>query len=57
MMKFESDLFPQSNVRVIPTGTPDQLDVWYHEHFEDPTAEEIDQAWGDWIEETFDPDA
>lgn len=57
MMTFESDLFPQSNVRVIPTGTPDQLDVWYHEHFEDPTPEEIDEAWGSWMEETFDPDA
>lgn len=41
MMKFESDL-PGVTVIVIPTGTPDQLDEWYGEHFE-PT----DQDWAD----------
>jgi hypothetical protein len=55
MMNFESDL-PGVTTIVIPTGSPDLLDVWYHEHFEDPAAEEIDQAWGEWRELTFDPD-
>lgn len=35
---FASDIAPASNVRVIPTGQPDQLDEWYEEHEdEDPT--------------------
>ena len=47
MMKFESD--KATTTIVVPTGTPDLLDVWYDEQ---PT----DQDWGDWFESMYDPD-
>jgi hypothetical protein len=47
MMKFESDL--DAPVTVLPYGTPDLLDEWIAER-------EMDEAWGEWRELTFDPD-
>lgn len=49
MMKFESDLSTDANTTVLPTGTPDLLDIWYADQ---PT----DAEWGDWLELTYDPD-
>ena len=51
MMKFESDLAPSTE---LPYGTPDQLDEWLES---DAEMEERLEAWGDWQELTFDPDA
>jgi hypothetical protein len=51
MMKFESDIAPLSNVRVIPTGTPDQLDVWVdaldHAPTEQDWADHEEAMWND----------
>lgn len=35
-------------VTTLTAGAPDILDAWLEE--------EIDQAWGDWLEEIYDPD-
>lgn len=51
MMKFESDLSTPANTTIVPTGTPDLLDIWFEE-----TLAEEEQAWGDWLELTYDPD-
>lgn len=48
MMTFESDKFPISHVRVLPYGTPDLLDEWFDS--------ELDEAYGEWAELTYDPD-
>jgi len=50
MMKFESDLSTPANTTVIPTGTPDQLDVWL------VSDADLEEAWGEWTELTYDPD-
>lgn len=47
MMTFESDLAPLSNVTVIPTGTPDLLDVWYAENVE------MSNDWAWYFEEVY----
>jgi len=44
-MTFTSDIAPAARVRTIPTGTPDQADLW-----------EIAQGWDDFLAETYDPD-
>jgi hypothetical protein len=49
MMKFESDLSTEANTTVLPTGTPDLLDIWFEETL-------MEEAYGDWAELIFDPD-
>jgi len=36
-------------VTTLTTGAPDQLDEWL-------LSQEVDAAWGEWLELTFDPD-
>jgi hypothetical protein len=47
-MTFESDLFPLSSVRVIPTGSQDMLDLWFDET--------TDEDWAFYFESIYDPD-
>lgn len=48
MMEFESDLVTPT---IAPYGTPDLLDIWF-----DETLAEEHEAWGDYLEATYDPD-
>lgn len=48
MMNFESDLSTPANTTVLPKGTPDLLDEWFDR--------ELDEAYAEWAELTYDPD-